>query len=188
MTRITPHLVILILQQCEKQVLKSLSITSNGLTRIGIRLENMPQSIEISGRPQFSEAIPKHQRKYCKGVQKRYEKLTKSIKGIKKLQEVKERNLQPPTLIERYRSKTGRPLLLGKLDSIVQKYIGGMSNRIAFPSPMPPPKALIRKYPNVVGDIDLDSSYWAHSFFRRMEFLRRRKTYTKVDLPESAQK
>ena len=63
-----------------------------------------------------------------------------------------------------------------------------MSNWIAFPSPMPPPKALIRKYPNVVGDIDLDSSYWAHSFFRRMEFLRRRKTYTKVDLPESAQK
>ena len=49
-------------------------------------------------------------------------------------------------------------------------------------------KALIRQYPNVVRDINLDSSYWAQSLFRGMGFSRRRKTSTKVDLPESARK
>ena len=49
-------------------------------------------------------------------------------------------------------------------------------------------KALIRKYPNVVGDIDLDSSYWAQSLFRRMEFSRRRETSTKINLPEYSRK
>ena len=48
-------------------------------------------------------------------------------------------------------------------------------------------KALIRKYPNVVGDIKLDSSYWALSLFR-MGFSCRRKSSTKVDLPESTPK
>ena len=48
-------------------------------------------------------------------------------------------------------------------------------------------KALIRKYPNVVSDIDFDSSYWAQGIFRRMGFSRCRKTFTKVDLLESAQ-
>ena len=31
-------------------------------------------------------------------------------------------------------------------------------------------KALIRQYPNVVRDINLDSSYWAQSLFRGMGF------------------
>ena len=47
-------------------------------------------------------------------------------------------------------------------------------------------KALVRKYPDVVGGIDLDVSYWVQSLFCRMGFLRHRKTSTKVNLPESA--
>ena len=44
------------------------------------------------GRPQCSEAIPKYQRKYCKGVQKGYEM---------QLHEAKKRNPEPSTSIER---------------------------------------------------------------------------------------
>ena len=62
-------------------------------------------------------------KKYCKGDQNRFEK---------QRQEAKKRNLQSPASTERYRSKTGRPLLLGKLDTMVQKYIEGMSNRGAI--------------------------------------------------------
>ena len=36
--------------------------------------------------------------------------------------------------------------------------------------------ALMRKNLKVIGDIDLDSSYWAQSLFRRIGFSRRRKT------------
>ena len=82
-------------------------------------------------------------------------------------------------------------MLLGKFDSVVQKYIEGMSNQgavITWSIANADAKTLIRKYPNVVGDIDLDSSYWVQSLFRRMEFSRHRKTSIKVDLPESARK
>ena len=74
---------------------------------------------------------------------------------------------------------------------MVQKYIKGMSNRgvvITWSIAYATAKALIRKYPIVVGDINVDSSYWAQSLFRRMGFSRLRKTSTKVDLPESVRK
>ena len=74
---------------------------------------------------------------------------------------------------------------------MVQKYIKGMSNRgpvITWSIANAATKALIRKYPNVVGDIDLDSWYWAQSLFHRMGFSRCWKTSTKVDLSESARK
>ena len=109
----------------------------------------------------------------------------------KQLQEAKKKNLQQPKSIEKYRSKTGRPLLLGKLDSMVQSYIKGLSNRgavITWTIANAAAKALIRKYPGVVGDIDVDSSFWAQSLFRRMGFSYRQKTSIKVDIPASAQK
>ena len=40
--------------------------------------------------------------------------------------------------------------------------------------------ALMRKNLKVIGDIDLDSSYWAQSLFRRIGFSRRRKTSAKL--------
>ena len=49
-------------------------------------------------------------------------------------------------------------------------------------------KALMRKHPGVVGDIDVDSAYYAQSLFRRMGFVRRRKTCTKVDISAAARK
>ena len=42
-------------------------------------------------------------------------------------------------------------------------------------------KALMSKYPHVVGQIDVDSSRWAKSLFSRMNFVKRRKTSSKVE-------
>ena len=70
-------------------------------------------------------------------------------------------------------------------------YVKGLSNRgavITWTIANAAAKALIRKYPGVVGDTDVDSSFWAQSLFRRMGFSRRRKTSTKVDIPISARK
>ena len=74
---------------------------------------------------------------------------------------------------------------------MVQSYIKGLSNRgavITWTIANAAAKALIRKYPGVVGDIDVDSSFWAQSLFRRMGFSCRQKTSIKVDIPASAQK
>ena len=49
-------------------------------------------------------------------------------------------------------------------------------------------KALIKKYPHTAGDVDVESSHWAKSLFRRMNFVRRRKTSSEVDIPEKARK
>ena len=48
--------------------------------------------------------------------------------------------------------------------------------------------ALIKQNSGVVGDIDVSSSLWAASLFRRMGFLKRRKTSSKVDIPDGARK
>ena len=86
----------------------------------------------------------------------------------------------------------GRPLLLGSLDQMVQKFLlalrsrGGLvSSTIAISSA----KALIARNPQLnLNHIDLDSSYWAQSLFRRMGFKRRLRTTGKVEIPEGARK
>ena len=44
------------------------------------------------------------------------------------------------------------------------------------------------KYPYVVGQVDVDSSRWGKSLFTRMNFVKRRKTSSKVDIPDGARK
>ena len=46
--------------------------------------------------------------------------------------------------------------------------------------------AVINKYPYVPGDIDVNSSRWAKSLFARMNFVKRRKTSSKVGIPDKA--
>lgn len=85
-----------------------------------------------------------------------------------------------------------RPLLLGTLDQMVQKFIlalrsiGGLvSTTIAISTA----KALIARNPHLgLNHIDLDSSSWARSLLRRMGFRRRMKTTGKVEIPEGARK
>ena len=76
-------------------------------------------------------------------------------------------------------------LLLGKLDEIVQTYIHGLSSCgavIIWAVANAAAKALMKKYSCVIDEIDVDSSYWAQSLFRRMDFTKQRKTSTKVSL------
>ena len=47
-------------------------------------------------------------------------------------------------------------------------------------------KALISKYPYVAGDIDVNSSRWAKNVFARMNFVKRRNTSSKADIPDKA--
>ena len=49
-------------------------------------------------------------------------------------------------------------------------------------------KALMRKYPHVVGQVDVDSSLWAKKLFFGMNFAKRKKKSSKVDIPDGARK
>jgi len=74
---------------------------------------------------------------------------------------------------------------------MVQNYLLAVSSRgaeISRASAVSAAKALLKKYPNAVGNIDLDSSQWAKSLFLRMGFVKRRFTSAKVDIPEKARK
>jgi len=51
-----------------------------------------------------------------------------------------------------------------------------------------PAKALIKQNPGLIADLDLESSAWAQSLYRRMGYVRRRHTTTKVDIPDAARK
>ena len=94
-------------------------------------------------------------------------------------------------IIPRYSSRTGRPLLLGELDNMVQTYIiqlsnrGGVVNRAIANATA---QALLTRYSYLIGEIDVSSSPWAQSLFRRMGFKKRRKTSSAVDIPGSAGK
>ena len=93
--------------------------------------------------------------------------------------------------IEKYTRKTGRPYLLGELDELVQQRIRALSKKghvINTSIANATAKALISKYPHIAGDIDINSSRWAKSLFKRMNYVRRRKTSSKVDIPEKARK
>ena len=81
--------------------------------------------------------------------------------------------------------------MLGELDSMIQSYIKSLSNRGGVVNTVianATAKALMKRYPNVVGEIDVDNSRWAKSLFQRMNFVKRRKTSSKVDIPEGARK
>ena len=93
--------------------------------------------------------------------------------------------------IAKYSSPTGRPLMLGQLDSMVQTYLLAQSQRgcvINASIANATAHALIKRHPQCIGNIDLESSFWAKSLFHRMGFVRRRKTSSKVEIPEAARK
>ena len=71
-------------------------------------------------------------------------------------------------------ARRGRPLLLGEIDSMVQRYLIAASNRgsiISRAVATSTTKALMSKHPDLVGNIDLDASSWAKSLFTRMGFV-----------------
>ena len=87
--------------------------------------------------------------------------------------------------------KRGRPLLLGKLDEMVQKYIKAASNRGAVISrsmASATAKALLVRYLDIVGMIDVENSSWAKTLFQRMGYSRRKATTAKLELPPRTRK
>ena len=107
------------------------------------------------------------------------------------LREKSKEELDKSQSVPKYSWKTGRPFLLGELDEMVQKYLltltkrGGVINTTVANATA---KALMSKYPHVVGQVDVDSSRWAKSLFTRTNFVKRRKTSSKVDIPDGARK
>ena len=81
--------------------------------------------------------------------------------------------------------------MLGEIDQMVQTYIKAVSSRgglVTRTLANAAAKALMARYPNFVGNIDIDSSSWAKSLFKRMGFVRRMKISSKVSIPEGARK
>ena len=105
----------------------------------------------------------------------RFPKLNEStVRSLwQKYQSELTRSKQKNTILESCIPKepTGRPLLLGnRIDAMVQKYIIASSNRgnvISRSITTSTAKALISHDPGYVGQIDLESSSWAQSLFRR---------------------
>lgn len=62
----------------------------------------------------FIKEFPKLKESTVREFKKRYEK---------QLQEAKKKHIEPKKSISKYQSKPGRPLILGKFDSMVQSYI-----------------------------------------------------------------
>ena len=86
----------------------------------------------------------------------------------------------------------GRPLMLGSLEEMVQGYLrayrsrGGPVNSIIAVSVA---KFFIARNPQLNFEhIDLDSSSWAKSLFKRMGFAQSMKTTGKVEIPGGARK
>ena len=84
----------------------------------------------------------------------------------------------------------GRPLLLGSLDQMVQKFLLVLRSRdglIISVIAVSVAKALIARNTHLMSDhIDLDSSSWVKSLFRRMSFKKRMKTTGKIEIPDGA--
>ena len=86
----------------------------------------------------------------------------------------------------------GRPLLLGSLDQIVQRFLHflrGTGGRVSSGVAMSTAKALTARNPQYnLSHSNLDPSHWAQSVFRRMGFKKRLRTTGKVEIPEGARK
>lgn len=49
-------------------------------------------------------------------------------------------------------------------------------------------KVFISKHPNTAANVDIESSRWSKHLFTRMDFVKRRKTSSKIEIPEKARK
>ena len=86
----------------------------------------------------------------------------------------------------------GRPLLLGSLDKMVQRFLlslrrtgGPVSSAVAISAA----KALIAQNPQYnLSHINLDSSHWVQNLFRRNGFKKRMQTTGKGEISEDARK
>ena len=81
--------------------------------------------------------------------------------------------------------------MLRQLDSRVQTYLIAQSQRdclINTSIANATARALIQIFLQAVGNIDLESTAWAPSLFKRMGYVKRRKTSSKLEIPDAARK
>ena len=74
---------------------------------------------------------------------------------------------------------------------MVQRYILAANNRgsiIARGVAVSSAKALMTRNPHLIGNVDVESSHWAQSLYRRMVFRRRQATASKLEIPGGALK
>ena len=105
------------------------------------------------------------------------------------LDDAKRQGRAKPTSIPLKRQ--GRPLLLGELDGLVQQYILAATNHgnvISRNIAVSAAKVIMERYPRLIGSVDIESSHWAQSLFRRMGFRRRQATTSKLEIPKGALK
>ena len=121
----------------------------------------------------FKSAFPKLNECTVRDFKRKYEE---------KLKISKKKGENISTLVT---EKRGRPLLLGKLDEMVQKYIKAASNCggvISRSMASATAKAQLVRYLDMVGMIDVENSSWAESLFQRMVYSRRKATTAKLEL------
>ena len=85
----------------------------------------------------------------------------------------------------------GRPFLLGEINEMVQRHILAASNRgsvITRGVAARTAKALMKRNPHLIGNVDVESSHRVQSLYRRMGFRRRQATTSKLEIPEGALK
>ena len=127
----------------------------------------------------FKSKFPKLNESTCRSTKKKYEK------KLDMAQHKQMHRKKLPSL------RGGRPLLLGKLDQMVQSYIMAASNRgavITRSMAVSTSRTLMKRYLDMVGNIDIENSHWTQSSFYRIGFKRRKATASKPHIPEGARK
>ena len=71
--------------------------------------------------------------------------------------------------------KRGQPLMLVKLASLVQRHTSAANNRgsvISRSAITSTARALLNRYPGVIGEITIEDTFWAKSILLRMSMVR----------------
>ena len=106
------------------------------------------------------------------------------------IKSAKRKNETPEKVIKE--KKRGRPILLGKIDDMVQRFLlsfrkkDGVVNEVVARSVA---KTLVKRSgkPELMS-VDLDGKWLIQSLFRRMGFVRRVATTSEVEIPEGTKK
>ena len=115
---------------------------------------------------EVAAAVRKFKRKFPNLNESTARSFRKKVEA--ELKKASKEKREPSKVIVKYSSPTGRPLMLGQLDSLVQTYLteqiqwgcvinASIANATA--------RALIQRFPQAVGNIDLESTAWASSLF-----------------------
>ena len=108
---------------------------------------------------------------------------------IKEIKDASKEQREVTQSLKKYPKPTRRPLLLGELDAMVQSYIQAVNSRgtlVNSSLAIAVCKALIQKCLHAVGNIDIDSSSWTKSLFKRMGYVHLMKTSSKVKILDDA--